>query len=86
MEVITEPQTHSIARTIEAKLIRKRLDDARRDGLIDGTEPIQEQLSKSGLLNKNRGRDPGRWEDVDPRDYFVDPVEIFSIKTVKLSN
>jgi hypothetical protein len=69
MEVITEPQTHGIARTIEAKLIRKRLVDARRDGLIGGTEPIQEQLSKSGLLNKNRGRDPVRWENVDPREF-----------------
>jgi len=47
MEVVTDPQTHGVARTIEAKLIRRRLDAARAKGLIDGTEPIQEQLSKA---------------------------------------
>ena len=81
MEVITEPQTHGVARTVEAKLIRQRLAEARANGLIDGTEPIQEQLAKAGLLNKNRGRDPVRWEGVDPEEVVVDPIDTFDIQT-----
>ena len=81
MEVITGPQMHGSARTVEAKLIRQRLAQARDEGLIDGTEPIQEQLAKAGLLNKNRGRDPARWEAVDPADVVVEPHEAFDIRT-----
>lgn len=57
--------------------------DARRDGHIDGTEPIQEQLTKAGLVNKNRGRDPARWEVVDPQDVIEEVCATFDIRTPK---
>jgi predicted GIY-YIG superfamily endonuclease len=53
METITDPLTHDQARTIEGKLIRERLREAKAKGLIDGTEPIEEQLRKADLLNKS---------------------------------
>ena len=68
MKPLTGPLPHGQARTIEAMRIRRRLDEARARGLIDGTEPIEEQLRKAGLQNKNRGRDPNRWEAIDPAE------------------
>jgi hypothetical protein len=82
MEVISEPVDHGTARTLEAKLIRKRLEDALRDGVIDGTEPIEEQLRLAGLLNRNRGRDPVRWvHDVEPRKLITEPKVTLDITT-----
>jgi predicted GIY-YIG superfamily endonuclease len=81
MEVITGPLTHDEARTIEAKLIRERLFEFRAKGIITGKEPIQEQLKKAGLLNKNRGREEKRWIEIDPADFRKDTGEQFDIKT-----
>lgn len=79
---LTDPLSHGHARTIEAKLIRQRLLESRAKGLIDGTEPIEEQLRKAGLLNKNRGRTPDRWLDIDPDDFLRDfGDEGFDIRT-----
>jgi hypothetical protein len=61
MEVLAENLDHDQARTLEAQLIRKRLRD--RISSYDPLDSIEEKLRKSGLLNKNRGRDidvPGR--------------------------
>jgi hypothetical protein len=81
MKPLTDELSHDEVRTIEAKLIRKRLDEARAKGLIDGTEPIEEQLKKAGLLNKNRGRDPDRWLNIDPADFIREFDERFDIRT-----
>ena len=46
---------------MEATLIRERLENSR--GKYKATDSIEDKLKKSGLLNKNRGRDidvPGR--------------------------
>jgi predicted GIY-YIG superfamily endonuclease len=84
MEVISEPVDHGTARTLEAKLIRERLQHARLDGVIDGTEPKREQLEKAGLLNRNRGREEARWVDgVELEDHIVDPLETHDIRTPK---
>jgi hypothetical protein len=61
--------------------IRQRLSEARAKGLIDGTESVEEQLRKAGLLNKNRGRDPSRWLDLDPDDFIKEFDETFNIRT-----
>ncbi|WP_374173284.1 DUF6531 domain-containing protein [Flavobacterium tructae] len=61
MQVLAEDLNHDQARTLEATLIRERLEDRVDDYLV--TDSIEEKLRKSGLLNKNRGRDidvPGR--------------------------
>lgn len=61
MEVLAENLNHDQARTMEAQLIRERLED--RIGDYKATDSIEDKLRKSGLLNKNRGRDidvPGR--------------------------
>lgn len=82
MVPLTEIIPHGHARTIEASLIRRRLSEARAKGLIDGTELIEEQLRKAGLLNKNRGRTPDRWLDIDPDDFIRDfDSEGFDIRT-----
>jgi uncharacterized protein RhaS with RHS repeats len=61
MEVLAENLNHDQARTMEAELIRKRLRDRIDDYKM--TDSVEDKLKKSGLLNKNRGRDidvPGR--------------------------
>lgn len=61
MEVLAEGLNHDQARTMEATLIRRRL--AARSADWSATDSIEDRLRKSGLLNKNRGRDidvPGR--------------------------
>lgn len=61
MQVLAEGLNHDQARTMEAQLIRKRLRDRIDD--YNMTDSIEDKLSKSGLINKNRGRDidvPGR--------------------------
>tara|TARA_R110002095_G_scaffold215152_1_gene208657 strand:- start:451 stop:675 length:225 start_codon:yes stop_codon:yes gene_type:complete len=70
-----------LQKTIEAKLIRRRLDLALQKGLITGLEPVAEQLRKAGLLNKNRGRDPSKWVNVDPKDFLKELGESFNIRT-----
>ncbi len=81
MKPMTDVLTHDQASTIEAMKIRQRLAEARAKGLIDGTEPVAEQLRKAGLLNNNRGRDPSRWIDIDPDDFIKDFDDIFDIRT-----
>lgn len=86
MKAITGKLSHDEARTIEAKLIRKRLDEAEARELIDGTEPIKEQLEKAGLLNKNRGRIEENWLEVDGveldvDDFLEDFDDFFDIRT-----
>ena len=65
MGVLTKKLERDVAETMEAMLIRRRLADALKDGLITGRESIRNQLTKAGLLNRNRGRDPSRWVDID---------------------
>jgi hypothetical protein len=81
MAPITEALTHDQARTIEAKLIRERLRAARANGDITGLEPVEVQLQKAGLHNKNRGRDPDRWLNIDIQQYLKPINEKFDIKT-----
>lgn len=64
MQVIAEGLTHDQARSLEGALIRQRL--AQRAGDYDEFDSIEEQLRKSGLLNKNRGRDIDRWKPKTP--------------------
>jgi hypothetical protein len=81
MKPSTAEVDHDVGRTIEAMMIRQKLAEARARGLIDGTEPIAEQLQKAGLLNKNRGRDPSRWVNIDPDDFIKYFDEVFDIRT-----
>lgn len=64
MEVIAKDLTHDQARSLEGGLIRHRLEE--NAGKYKATDSIEEQLSKSGLLNKNRGREIGRWDPKNP--------------------
>jgi len=79
MDVITDALTHDEARTIEGTLIRRRLREAIDEGLIDATEPIEEQLKKAGLDNKNRGRVPERFIDLKVKDYLKGVIQRFEI-------
>ncbi len=83
MTVLTGPQTHDTVRTLEGMELRRRLDEARAEGKITGREPIVEQMRKSGLDNKNRGRIDERWKDLDPDDYIIDGGKNFDINTPK---
>ena len=56
MLAITKQLSHDEARTLEAVLIRRIVAKADMDDLIDGTEPIAQQLQKAGIDNLNRGR------------------------------
>lgn len=81
MEIVSGPLTHDQVRTLEAKLIRKRLDEAKAKGIIDGTESIKEQFKKAGLRNKNRGRVKNGWkEDVEIDDHIEVTGETYDIK------
>ncbi|WP_160110256.1 RHS repeat-associated core domain-containing protein [Porphyromonas macacae] len=66
MQILAEDLTHDEARSIEGALIRKRMDE--RLTLMDRMNnlSIEEQLKKSGLLNKNRGRVKDRWTSDNP--------------------
>ncbi|MEO0477157.1 MAG: hypothetical protein AAF085_14485, partial [Planctomycetota bacterium] len=82
MRPISDVLTHDEARTIEAMLIRDRIQWGINEGLIDGTEPVLDQLEAVGLLNKNRGRIPERWvENIDLDDYIQPFEEVFDIRT-----
>ena len=70
MGTLTDRLPRGIAETLEAMLIRYRLADAKERGIISGFDSVREQLTKAGLLNRNRGRDPSRWVDVDFTKYF----------------
>ncbi|NNF00940.1 MAG: hypothetical protein HKN25_18130 [Pyrinomonadaceae bacterium] len=61
MQVIASGLTHDQARSLEAALIRQRL--AQKRGSYSPFDSVEDQLKKSGLLNKNRGRTPDRWVD-----------------------
>ena len=64
MEVLADDLTHDQARSLEGGLIRERLAD-NVDKYLD-TDSVEDKLSKSGLLNKNRGRVEERWISKDP--------------------
>lgn len=64
MEVIAEDLTHDQARSLEGAKIRDRLSD--RAGSYDIDDSIADQLDKSGLQNKNRGRVRDRWSSNNP--------------------
>jgi RHS repeat-associated protein len=83
MRVISDLMSHGDARTIEAKLIRARIDEALAKGIIDGTELIAEQLRKAGLLNKNRGREQARWTKAKPADRLKETGVEYNIETPK---
>ena len=64
MEVLADNLTHDQARSLEGGLIRQRLEE--RIGSYGKFDSIEEQLRKSGLLNKNRGRVEDRWNPTNP--------------------
>jgi RHS repeat-associated protein len=64
MEVLTGDVGHDQARSLEGALIRERLAD--RVGSYKASDSIEDQLNKSGLLNKNRGREKHRWKTQTP--------------------
>ncbi|PQL95238.1 GIY-YIG nuclease family protein [Apibacter adventoris] len=64
MEILAEGLTHDQARSIEGALIRSRL--AENIDKFSATDSIKEQLKKSKLLNKNRGRVKERWTSSNP--------------------
>ena len=76
--MISGPLSHDMARTIEAVLIRSRLNAGIAKGIVDDTDLVLEQLRQAGLLNKNRGRDPDRWlKNLDYKKYMIeDGLEI----------
>ncbi|MBS7253685.1 RHS repeat-associated core domain-containing protein [Flavobacterium branchiicola] len=77
MEVLEENLDHDQARTMETTLIRERLEDRR--GKYKATDSIEDKLSKSGLLNKNRGRDI----DVPGRKYTGDIPKLDSLRKIE---
>lgn len=64
MEVLTDRVSHDKARSLEGGLIRQRLRERIDD--YDAMDSIETKLEKSGLLNKNRGRDIARWKPENP--------------------
>ena len=64
MQVLAEGLNHDQARSIEGALIRKRLAEHIDD--YSATDSIKDQLKKSNLLNKNRGRVKERWTSENP--------------------
>lgn len=72
MEVLAEGLTHDQARSIEGALIRKRM--AENIDKFSATDSVEQQLSKSGLLNKNRGRTKERWTSDNSLDEFKDKM------------
>jgi predicted GIY-YIG superfamily endonuclease len=48
MQLLTGALSHDQARTLEAMLIREKLENAIADGIISGREPIEIQLQKQG--------------------------------------
>ncbi|SFF06486.1 RHS repeat-associated core domain-containing protein [Chitinophaga sp. CF118] len=64
MEVLAEDLTHDQARSLEGGLIRQRLRERIDD--YNPTDSIEEKLERSGLLNKNRGREIERWNPKNP--------------------
>ena len=81
MQILTVGLTHDEARSIEGNLIRNRLLERITDYSV--TDSIETQLSKSGLYNKNRGREKERWTSQNPlnehRDKMLDkPIDVQS--------
>ena len=76
MQVIAENLSHDQARTLEAIKIRDRLDKMKSK--YNAFDYIKKQLDKSGLLNKNRGRDI----DIVGRKYTGDIPELDSPREV----
>jgi hypothetical protein len=72
MEVLADNLSHDQARSIEGALIRKRLRD--RAGDFSDFDSIEDQLRKSGLQNKNRGRVKDRWLSDNPLDDLSDKM------------
>ena len=64
MEVLYDGLSHDQARSIEGALIRKRLAERRAN--YSAFDSVEDQLRKSGLLNKNRGRTIDRWTSATP--------------------
>lgn len=72
MEVLAEGLTHDQARSIEGALIRKRM--AENIDKFSATDSVEQQLSKSGLFQKNRGRTKERWTSDNSLDEFKDKM------------
>ncbi|AZA83263.1 type IV secretion protein Rhs [Chryseobacterium lactis] len=73
MEVLAEGLDHGDARSIEGALIRKRMNE--RLNLMDRMNlSVEDQLSKAGLLNLNRGRLEERWTAKNPLDNFKEDM------------
>lgn len=84
MEVLAEGLTHDQARSLEGALIRQRL--AERVDDYSEFDSIEDQLRKSGLLNKNRGRDIDRWKPKNPLanvPQLDEPEEVEGLKNAK---
>ncbi|MDO6855297.1 hypothetical protein Q4599_17055 [Cellulophaga lytica] len=72
MEILADNLSHDQARSIEGALIRKRL--AENIDKFSATDSIEDQLRKSGLTNKNRGRVKERWLSDNPLDDLSDKM------------
>lgn len=72
MQILADNLTHDQARSLEGALIRKRL--TANAGNYKFTDSVEEQLKQSGLLNKNRGRIPGRWTSENPLSDLEDKM------------
>ena len=71
MRQLTDYEDHGIARTIEGKLIRQKIEQAKLDDpAFDSSASVEKQLSQAGLQNKNRGRVEDNYESgVEPDDF-----------------
>jgi len=73
MEVLADNLSHDEARSIEGALIRKRMSE-RLSSIDRANLSIDDQLKKSGLLNKNRGRVKDRWLTDNPLEDLKDKM------------
>lgn len=61
LEVITDPIKHDAARTLEAGLIRSRIQDAFDSPNFLLGSSVEATLGRTGLQNLDRGRIPDNW-------------------------
>ncbi|MEN0061002.1 MAG: RHS repeat-associated core domain-containing protein [Myxococcota bacterium] len=61
MIIATYPVSERTALTIEAKMIRLRIREAIAAGFTTENHSVRHQLIAAGLLNKDRGLDPSKW-------------------------
>lgn len=76
----TGKDAHDIVRTLEGKLIRQKIKDAK----VDETLPVKEQLELADLDNLNRGRIEERFEKgVEIEDHVYDITDAIDEAPIK---